>query len=92
MTFGLWRKRDREPDPVVSLLTGTGIFTKALLLGEPRPWVHEPWEMYQRRMIGRKFERWLAEYKPDADLRFWPTEDLEAAFRAGYDQRAGEDE
>jgi hypothetical protein len=78
-------RRAREPDPVVSLLTGTNIFSQALL-SEP-----EPWEMHQSRMIRRAFLEWLEGWD-QADKTINWRDALEEAFRAGYDQRASEEE
>jgi hypothetical protein len=75
-----------EPD-FKALLGFPGTFTGALLLGEPKPWVHEPSEMYQRRMIGRKFDEWMEAAHPEGDRGVvgYSRAELEAAFRAGYD-------
>jgi hypothetical protein len=56
----------------------------ALLAREPKPWVHEPWEMYRDRMIHRAFLDWLEGWDQAGKTINW-RDALEAAFRAGYD-------
>lgn len=41
--------------------------------------------MHERRMIGRKFREWLETAYPDGPTDLYDLENLEAAFRAGYD-------
>ena len=72
-------------DPMKALI-GMPAGMGTLLLGEPKPWVREPYEHYERRMIGRKFAEWLESAHPDDDgSTRYSRDDLEAAFRAGYD-------
>jgi len=85
-------RRAREPDPAVSLLTGFpagGV--SAALARDPKPWVHEPWEQWERRRIRRAFLRWLEGWD-QADKTINWRDALEEAFRAGYDERASEEE
>jgi hypothetical protein len=47
------------------------------------------------KMIGDDFRKWLDTEFPDGmgtgnGLSWWNTDDMEAAYRAGYDQRAAE--
>ena len=70
-----------EIKALIAMPAGMG----TLLLGEPKPWVHEPYEHYERRMIGRKFREWLEATYPDGITDLYDLENMEAAFRAGYD-------